>query len=398
MSSTLLKNFQTDVVALKGRNFSTSVKELSNKLITLIVTTLGLISLLGDLSSNEVTTTLSKDIAEIVSKQQVIELNSVVNKGVKRLSNSLAKSIQSELGNPSENTWDTVLEQFNKLSDGFVTKYAGDFDLGTTEEQNKQALERFQFKSWVQFYELMHRLISKEKLLVLLQDRFDDIFRYDENGLPKLYLNEADLEKTFTESKQHALKVLPILIIAKLSDGSEIIAGYDIFEPKLREKYLGVHDEDSDDEGEEHCFAEIITEQEKLEILAKFKKEVDAKYIETKRSIVQHITQIPYYIYLIIVFLGWNEFMAIIRNPLLFSLALLFGASVYVLYKLNLLKPAIVVAQRTFDETVAMVKEKLREILIEDHEVQGRRLGKISGESPPVVTEEYLDNIELDDM
>lgn len=79
----------------------------------------------------------------------------------------------------------------------------------------------------------------------------------------------------------------------------------------------------------------------------KFKKEVDAKYIETKRSIVQHITQIPYYIYLVIVFLGWNEFMAIIRNPLLFSLALLLGASVYILYKLNLLKPAIVVAQRT---------------------------------------------------
>lgn len=90
--------------------------------------------------------------------------------------------------------------------------------------------------------------------------------------------------------------------------------------------------------------------------------------------------------------------MAIIRNPLLFSLALLLGASVYILYKLNLLKPAIVVAQRTFDETVAMGKEKLREILIDDHETQGRNLGKIAGKNPLAPAEEYLDNIELDDM
>lgn len=399
LSSTMLKKFHSDVVALKGKNFAASVKELSTGLIALIVTTLGLISLQGDLSSNEVTTALSKDIADIVSKQQVIELNSIVNRAVKKLTNSLSKSIQFELGDPNENTWDTVLQQFNLLSQEVLTKYDGDFGLGTTDEQNKQALDRFQFKSWTMFYESMHKLISKEKLLVLLQDRFDDVFRYDENGLPKLYLNEADLEKTFTESKQHALKVLPILTIAKLSDGSEIVPEIDIFDHKLREKYLGVADEDSDDEDDdEHCFAEIVTEQEKLEVLAKFKKEVDAKYIETKRSIVQHITQIPYYIYLVIVFLGWNEFMAIIRNPLLFSLALLLGASVYILYKLNLLKPAIVVAQRTFDETVAMGKEKLREILIDDHETQGRNLGKIAGKNPLAPAEEYLDNIELDDM
>lgn len=56
---------------------------MSTGLIALIVTTLGLISLQGDLSSNEVTTALSKDIADIVSKQQVIELNSIVNRAVK---------------------------------------------------------------------------------------------------------------------------------------------------------------------------------------------------------------------------------------------------------------------------------------------------------------------------
>ena len=75
--------------------------------------------------------------------------------------------------------------------------------------------------------------------MALLQDRFDDKFRYDENGLPKLYLNEQDLEKTFAVAKQHALQVLPILTFAKLADGSEIVPDYDIFDSKLREQFLG---------------------------------------------------------------------------------------------------------------------------------------------------------------
>ncbi|RCK63968.1 Protein SEY1 [Candida viswanathii] len=215
-----------------------------------------------------------------VYEQKGYELNSIVNKSVKKLATGLSKAIQAELG-------DQVLAN----TTGFWVRH----NSGT----EPTAIDRFKFKSWTQFYELTHKLISKEKLLVLLQDRFDDIFRYDENGLPKLYLNEADLEKTSATGKTGSL--------------------------------------------------------------GQVQKEVDAKYIETKRSIVQHITQIPYYIYLIIVFLGWNEFMAVIRNPLLFSLALLLGASVFILYKLNLLKPAIVVAQRTLDEAVAVGKEKLRE-------------------------------------
>ena len=145
----------------------------------------------------------------------------------------MSKSIQFELGDPNEETWDNVLQQFKSVYE----KFGGDFGLGTSSTQNQQAIEKFKFKSWCQFYDVTHKLISREKLLALLQDRFDDKFRYDENGLPKLYLNEQDLEKTFAVAKQHALQVLPILTFAKLADGSEIVPDYDIFDSKLREQF-----------------------------------------------------------------------------------------------------------------------------------------------------------------
>ena len=80
--------------------------------------------------------------------------------------------------------------------------------------------------------------------------------------------------------------------------------------------------------------------------------------------------------------------MAIIRNPLFFSLSIVLGA-VYVLYYLGLLRPALVVAQRTMDEVIVMAKTKLREVLIDDHGVTGRQLNKMAGSK---------ENIELDDM
>ena len=39
------------------------------------------------------------------------------------------------------------------------------------------------------------------------------------------------------------------------------------------------------------------------------------------------------------------------------------------LYYLGLLRPALVVAQRTMDEVIVMAKTKLREVLIDDHGV-----------------------------
>lgn len=303
------------------------------------------------------------------------------------------------------------MEKFKLYIDSTVSKYevgAGEYDfgLGTSLQSNIGAINKFKYKSWVSFHELIHKYISKDNVLNLLKDRFDDKFRYDENGLPRLYQNGHELDNSFNESKSYAMDILPVLTIAKLSDGTEILPDYDIFDKRLRNQYGGASvvtaddqqisiDTDSEDEEEENpCFAEILSESDKAAILAKFKKEINAKFVETKRSIIQNVTQIPYYIYLVILVLGWNEFMAIIRNPLFFTLALLLGAGAYVMYHLNLLKPASIVAQRMIDESIVLAKQKLKEFLLDEPETHGHNLNKISGNKTPPEDE----SIELDNL
>ncbi|KAI5954670.1 SEY1 [Candida jiufengensis] len=401
-------SFENDLIALKGQNFVEQSQKLSTSIITLVALNLGLISLNGSIDHKDLISNFEKDIAGTILKQQKIELDNIINKSVKKLNTNLTKFMQLEINDPNEKTWDNILNKFKELINDISLKYPNnDFNLNTSDEQNEEAIKKFKFKSWNNFHEIIHKLIFKEKVLELLINKFDDKFRYDQNGLPKLYQNTTELETNFAIAKEHSLNILPILTIAKLSDDSEIIPDYNIFDKNLRIKYgLKIEDEDEyedddelkEEEAETNAFANIINETEKSQIFQKFKKEIDAKFMETKRSIVQHITSIPYYIYIIIIILGWNEFMAIIRNPFTFALSILILASIYILYSMNLLKPAITITTRLIDEIIVAGKTKLKEVLIDDFDIQARNLSKISGQSKQPIEEEGVENIELEDF
>ncbi|EEQ38786.1 hypothetical protein CLUG_02912 [Clavispora lusitaniae ATCC 42720] len=364
---------------------------------------LALISLDGALDTRPFEKEYLAELEQLVSKQQIVELNSILSKALKKLNNGLSTCFVEELANPSELTWDHILEKFRGLSKSALQKYEteeGDYDfrLGTLPSMNKRALKTFDFKSWELLDNLIHKYISKDNLLNILKDRFDDKFRYDENGVPRLYQNTKELEGSFSESKTHALKAFPILTVARLSDGTEVIPKYDVRDKKLKRQYETVREEkeaeeededewDSEDDENQRAFAELLSESEKAEVMAKFKREMDAKFVETKRSIMQHVTQIPYYIYIVILVLGWNEFMAILRNPFFFTLLIMLAGATYVMYSMNLLGPASIVVQRMANEALGLAKEKLREFVVDDHMQHGHNMKKMT-----------TNDIELDDL
>lgn len=378
-----------------------------------------LICLSGSIDYQSHIEKLENELDKIFANQQLIELDNITTRILKKFSNNFSKVILQAISDPNDTTWDTIFDSFKNLMELNLGKYQSpdgkfDFHLGTNTIVNDKAIEKITFKMWSIFYELSHKYISKDSVLNILKDRFDDVFRYDENGLPRLHQDTHELERNYAKAKENALKVLPIYSIAKLSDDTEILPDYDIFDKKLQKRFEGasvitpdeeevdVDQDDSEDESDDErkCFAEILSESEKSEIVTKFKKDSDAKFVETKRSIIQHVTQIPYYIYLIILVLGWNEFTAIVRNPFFFSLLLLSGAAFYVLYQMNLLRPTSLVIQRMIDEALVQAKRKLKEFVIDEHDLHASTLGKMSNRAPENAPRNasHSDDIELDDL
>lgn len=364
---------------------------------------LALLSLSGEINTNSHAELFEHELAKITAKQQVAELNLVVNKHIKKLGVILSTALAEELANPTPGTWDHIEDKFQSANKAFLSKYTNDagdvdFQVGCDGQLNRHAAQAVEFKSWDLLHRLVRKYFSKKNVLNALKERFDDKFRYDVNGLPRFYKNARELEDSFCDAKSHATRPFAIMTQMKLSDGSALVPAVELTRRNRRRfdtirsdaGESGADDDeagDSDDSESEdgQTFAELLNERERAEVMAKFKREADTKFVETKRSILQHVTQIPYYIYIVILVLGWNEFMAVLRNPLFFTLLLVFGAGGYVMYQMNMLRPALIVVQRVTDEAISVAKEKVREYVLED-------------ERPKRAESPEAESIEMDDL
>jgi hypothetical protein len=71
----------------------------------------------------------------------------------------------------------------------------------------------------------------------------------------------------------------------------------------------------------------ILTDTKILDLTNRFRRDADAYYVEAKRSTVSSIAQVPLWMYGMLVVLGWNEAMAVLFNPLYFTMLLVGLAS-----------------------------------------------------------------------
>lgn len=80
----------------------------------------------------------------------------------------------------------------------------------------------------------------------------------------------------------------------------------------------------------------VFSDSKQEELASRFRREADAYYVEAKRSLVSSISQVPVWIYAVMAFLGWNEFVAVLRSPLYFTTLALLGGLCYVIWMLGM--------------------------------------------------------------
>lgn len=105
----------------------------------------------------------------------------------------------------------------------------------------------------------------------------------------------------------------------------------------------------------------VLSEAKQIDISNRFKRESDAFYLEAKRSIVSTTAKIPTWAIAAMVFLGWNEFMTVLRNPLYMILFVLMIAFGYVIFALNLWGPLERIISTVFGEATRIAKERIAE-------------------------------------
>lgn len=191
-----------------------------------------------------------------------------------------------------------------------------------------------------------------------LRSVFEDRFRYDDEGVPRVWKPDDDIDGLFRIARDETLNLIPIYSKIEPLDPNKAVTlpstSEDPHQAALVER----------GEEEEFDFAStliLFTETRKQEVTSRFRKEADAYYVEAKRSTVSSIAQVPLWMYGVMVALGWNEFIAVVRSPVYFTFLLLCIAGAYVVYKLNLAGPLTSVGKAVGREMHRIADEQLRQ-------------------------------------
>ncbi|KAL1836264.1 hypothetical protein VTJ49DRAFT_5381 [Mycothermus thermophilus] len=267
--------------------------------------------------------------------------------------------------------WDRVWAAFVGIVREAETRFsdrAKSFE--ASPEEVEVGLWRLRRKSWVALREKIEEEMMESNILMKLRENFEDKFRYDDEGVPRIWRPTDDIEGVYTRARESTLALIPLLAKFRLAEtqAAPDLPGFIGVQPK------GTEPEDEEDlapiggvdEEEGKSLEEEVTvlgESKRQDLVVRFKKMADGVYVEAKRSAIGGITQVPLYFYAVLLVLGWNEIVMVLRNPILFMLILILGSGTYVAYTLNLLGPMMQMANAASNQAVEIGKEKLREFL-----------------------------------
>ncbi|CAL5871143.1 uncharacterized protein PFLUO_LOCUS5389 [Penicillium psychrofluorescens] len=258
---------------------------------------------------------------------------------------------------------ETVLDAERRFTDR-----ASSFDASL--EEVDVGLWRLRRKSWGVLRAKIDEEMIEGNLLLKLRENFEDKFRYDEAGVPRIWRPTDDIEGVYTRARESTLTLIPLLSRFRLDETSA---------PPSLDRWIGhtpssataADEEDlapiggvDEDEGtslEEEMT--ILGDSKRQELTVRFKKAADGVYVEAKRSAIGGMTQVPLYFYGLLLALGWNEIVAVLRNPAYFFLLFVCAVGAYITYQLNLWGPIIKMTEAASQQGLQEAKRRLREFL-----------------------------------
>jgi len=92
----------------------------------------------------------------------------------------------------------------------------------------------------------------------------------------------------------------------------------------------------------------IISIDAKYELREIIKRDAEVMFLDAKRALVSGSGSIPIWVIILLIILGWNEFIAIISSPIYLLLSLIIISSLFIIHHLHLSGPLM-----TFVHTIS---------------------------------------------
>ncbi|KAF7321941.1 Protein SEY1 [Mycena kentingensis (nom. inval.)] len=299
---------------------------------------------------------LQEEVRSVADQCRKDETKKMVNQIERNFKKQIAEPVELALKKAEADMWDDILRTFrttlDKAEASYLTKATS---FNCTDEENATSLAVLRRRAWQGLRDKIDEQTAEPVLLGKLRHHFEERFRYDETGVPRVWKPEDDIDTAFKIAKDATLELIPRY--------SQIQPVDSTLEYALPADSLVVP-LDGTSSAEEFDFSSslvIFSESKGLELATKFRREADAHYVEAKRSTVASIAQIPVWMYGVLVVLGWNEAMVVLFNPLYFTFMLFALAAAYTIVKLGLTGPLFQITRTIGGEIQKQATDRLRE-------------------------------------
>eukprot|EP01006_Ploeotia_vitrea_P045321 TRINITY_DN66931_c7_g13_i2.p1 TRINITY_DN66931_c7_g13~~TRINITY_DN66931_c7_g13_i2.p1 ORF type:complete len:798 (-),score=459.54 TRINITY_DN66931_c7_g13_i2:154-2547(-) len=342
---------------------------------------------------------MRSEIEKIVEQQRLLQVDRVVHvlcEEVKKKSGPRANTV---FGAASPNMWDRLsvlhAKRMIKSSCSLVEALV---QLRCTDEEMNKATESIRQASIDVIREQADRHL--ELINLKMRKRFDETFRKDENGLPRRWNTNIGIRDLFSRAREDGLQVLELfsrfqlrsvsglkkietvssLSLPELAEDNVVDnstdddgSGDDAEEEEEEENVGGNADETVGDEfkhdesktkdknkqknknknkhhvGERRMLVdeELLDKARQGTISSQYEMEIEGALLDAEQAQERYNanTKLPPWALVMLAVLGFDEFMAVLRNPLLLLLLILVGAGLWFLHRTGTLSPALAVGK-----------------------------------------------------
>ncbi|KAH8119299.1 root hair defective 3 GTP-binding protein [Phellopilus nigrolimitatus] len=300
---------------------------------------------------------LREEISAVADQCRADETKKMVNHIERNFKKQISDPIELHLNAPTHDMWDKVLKIFGQMLEkaeaAYLTK-ARSFNC--TDEENSRSLATLRKRAWLALREKLDEQTADTVLLAKLRAHFEERFRYDDHGVPRVWRPDDDIDGAFRKARDLTVELVPLYAKIKPQD--------DTLDYELPEDAVNANPDESQQSLDEFDFEATLTvlsETKVLDICSRFRKDADAYYVEAKRSTVSSIAQIPTWMYGVLVVLGWNEAMVVLFNPLYFTFLLCAIVTAWAIVQLGLVGPLMQVSRTLGNEMQRQATERLRQ-------------------------------------
>ncbi|EMD37674.1 hypothetical protein CERSUDRAFT_114317 [Gelatoporia subvermispora B] len=290
-----------------------------------------------------------QSVADQCRKDETKKMINVIERNFKR---QISEPVELYLSKPTTDMWDKILSVFRETLDKMESSYlAKAKSFNSTDEENATALATLRIRAWTALRSKIDEQTADTVFLGKLRAYFEERFRYDEQGVPRVWRPDDDIDGAFKKARDQTVELIPLY-----SKISPIDKSLEYTLPSEPSDYLT-----STEDFDFPSTLIIFSETKALDLGNRFRRDADAYYVEAKRSTVSSIAQIPYWMYGVLVVLGWNEAMVVLFNPLYFAMLICLAATAWVIIQLGMVGPLFQLTRTLGNEIHRQVESHLRE-------------------------------------